>query len=86
MTLVFSRATRRAGVGVRFHDLRYPQVFTPIESGEHPKLISTWMGHASSSFTLDRYGHLFRGMDQGAARGLDSAYFGETPIAAGECL
>ena len=49
-----------------------------IAQGEHPKLISEQLGHASTKITLDRYGHL---MDQSygdASARLDAALFGST--------
>ncbi len=39
--------------------------------GEHPKVIQTRLGHSSIQVTLDRYGHLFEGLDEAAAARLD---------------
>jgi integrase len=44
---------------IRFHDLRHTHVAHLIATGEQPLLIARRLGHASASFTLDRYGHLF---------------------------
>jgi len=38
----------------------------------NPKAISTFMGHASISITLDRYGHLFPGSEDEAAELVDA--------------
>ncbi|MDQ3640424.1 MAG: site-specific integrase [Actinomycetota bacterium] len=55
----FDRRTRKAGVPhIRFHDLRHSHCAHLIAAGRNPKEISRRLGHASVSFTLDRYGHL----------------------------
>ena len=63
----------RASVGepLRFHDLRHTHVAMLIAQGEHPKVIQTRLGHSSIKVTLDRYGHLFEGLDEAAASRLD---------------
>jgi integrase len=63
----------RASVGepMRFHDLRHSHVAMLIAQGEHPKVIQTRLGHSSIQVTLDRYGHLFEGLDEAAAARLD---------------
>ncbi len=30
-----------------------------IRAGANPKEVSTWAGHSTVAFTLDRYGHLY---------------------------
>lgn len=65
-------ATRRAGLdGLRFHDLRHTAVALAIAQGGHAKAIQERMGHSSVVVTLDRYGHLFEGLDERIAEGLD---------------
>src|SRR2546428_9596691 len=70
----FARALRRARLPqIRFHDLRHCYASLLIAQGEHPKLISEQLGHASVQITLDRYGQL---MDQSygdASGGLEAA-------------
>jgi integrase len=57
---VWRRATRAAGLdGLRIHDLRHTAVALWIAAGANPKEVSARAGHASVSFTLDRYGHLY---------------------------
>jgi len=56
---------------MRFHDLRHSHVAALIAQGEHPKVIQTRLGHSSIQVTLDRYGHLFEGLDEAAAARLD---------------
>jgi integrase len=68
-------AVAAAGLeGVRVHDLRHTHAALLIAQGEHPKVIQSRLGHASITTTLDRYGHLFEGLDEAAADGLDDAY------------
>lgn len=69
---VWSPATRALGLdGLRFHDLRHTAVALAISRGAHPKAIQERMGHSSVVVTLDRYGHLFEGLDGHIADGLD---------------
>ena len=42
-----------------------------IAAGVNAKALSTYMGHASISITLDRYGHLMPGNENEAAQLLD---------------
>jgi integrase len=43
-----------------------------IAAGVNAKALSTYMGHASVTITLDRYGHLMPGNEQEAAGLLDA--------------
>ena len=52
---------------MRLHDLRHTHCAHLIASGTDLKAISTRLGHASASFTLDRYGHLLPGRQAEAA-------------------
>lgn len=75
----YNPALRRAGLRtIRFHDLRHTYASLLIERGEHPKYIQNQMGHSSINITMDVYGHLMRTVNQGAAKGLDEAVFGES--------
>ena len=60
--------------GFRVHDLRHTHAALLIAQGEHPKVIQSRLGHSSISTTLDRYGHIFEGLDEAAADALDDAY------------
>ena len=53
--------------GLRFHDLRHTHAAWMIAAGEHPKVISSRLGHSSVATTLDRYGHLMEGLAEGTA-------------------
>jgi integrase len=70
----FRPALARAGLDVatRPHDLRHTAVALAIKTGAHPKAIQMRMGHSSIEVTLDRYGHLFEGMDEDLAADLDT--------------
>jgi integrase len=70
----FRPALYRAGIdiAVRPHDLRHTAVALAIKAGAHPKAIQERMGHSSIQVTLDRYGHLYEGMDQELASRLDT--------------
>ncbi len=65
---VFDRRVVRSGLPrIRFHDLRHTHVAHLIAAGEQHLLIAKRLGHASSSFTMDRYGHLFESAGAQAA-------------------
>jgi integrase len=59
---------------LRFHDLRHTHASVLIAQGEHPKVISERLGHASIRTTFDVYGHLMPGMDEEVAERLDHAW------------
>jgi integrase len=56
----FDRRVARSGLSrIRFYDLRHSHTAHLIATKSVPLLaISKRLGHASVSFTLDRYGHL----------------------------
>lgn len=66
---VFGRRVQRSGLPrLRFHDLRHTHAAHLIAAGTVPILaISKRLGHASTSFTMDRYGHLFEDAGSEAA-------------------
>ena len=45
-----------------------------IAAGVNAKALSTFMGHANISVTLDRYGHLMPGSEEEEAAGLLDVY------------
>lgn len=56
---VFERRVATSGLPrIRFHDLRHTHCAHLIAAGQDAKVVSTRLGHASVSFTYDRYGHL----------------------------
>ncbi len=60
--------------GLRFHDLRHTCASLLIAQGAHPKIIQERLGHASITTTMNRYGHLFDGLDATLIDGLDAAH------------
>jgi integrase len=68
------RAWRRVGLeSICLHDCRHTFASLMIAAGVNAKALSTFMGHANISITLDRYGHLMPGAEDEAA-GLMDAY------------
>ncbi len=72
---VFGRSFRslkaRAGLDVRFHDLRHTHASQLLRQGVHPKVVSERLGHASISITMDIYSHLLPGLQAEAAAKID---------------
>ncbi|MBA2764070.1 MAG: tyrosine-type recombinase/integrase [Thermoleophilaceae bacterium] len=66
------RAWREAGLKrITLHECRHTFASLMIAAGVNVKALSTYMGHANISITLDRYGHLMPGNEQQAAGLLD---------------
>jgi integrase len=57
---------------ITLHECRHTFASLMIAAGVNAKALSTFMGHASISITLDRYGHLMPGTEAEAAGLLDS--------------
>jgi integrase len=57
------------------HECRHTYASLMIAAGVNAKALSTFMGHANISITLDRYGHLMPGSEAEAA-GLLDTYLG----------
>ena len=51
----------------RFHDLRHSYAVAAIRSGDDIKTVQGTLGHATASFTLDKYGHVTDQMKQASA-------------------
>ncbi len=68
-------ATRAAGLdGLRIHDLRHTAVALWIAAGANPKEVAPRAGHASVSFTVDRYRRLYPEADAALRDRLDVLY------------
>jgi integrase len=81
---VWRLAIRAAGLdGLRIHDLRHTAVALWIAAGANPKEVAARAGHASVSFTLDRYGHLYPEADTALRDRLDALYGTTQPASAG---
>jgi integrase len=69
----FDKLARRVGLdGVRLHDLRHA-VATALMARVDPRLVADTLGHASTSFTMDTYGHERDGQGALAARAIEAA-------------
>jgi integrase len=67
---------------ITFHECRHTFASLMIAAGVNAKALSTYMGHANISITLDRYGHLMPGSEEQAARLLDAYFVSELDAAA----
>jgi integrase len=68
-------AVKAAGLdGLRIHDLRHTAVVLWIAAGANPKEVAARAGHASVSFTLDRYDHLYPEADLTLRERLDAIW------------
>jgi integrase len=56
------------------HDLRHTHAALAINERVHAKILQARMGHSSISVTMDIYGGLFPGFDEGVATALDDAF------------
>jgi integrase len=66
-------AWRRAGLkSITLHEARHTFASLMIAAGVNAKALATYMGHASVTITLDRYGHLLPGNEDEAATLLDA--------------
>ncbi|MGH2942009.1 MAG: tyrosine-type recombinase/integrase [Solirubrobacteraceae bacterium] len=57
---------------ITLHEARHTYASLMIAAGVNAKALSTYMGHANISITLDRYGHLMPGNEAEAALMLDA--------------
>lgn len=70
---VWMPAVREAGIAnplPRVHDLRHTAASLAIASGGHPKAVAEMLGHEKVQITLDRYGHLFPGLQDALAEAM----------------
>jgi integrase len=74
---VWMPAVREAGIASplpRVHDLRHTAASLAIASGGHPKAVAEMLGHEKVQITLDRYGHLFPGLQDALAEAIDARF------------
>lgn len=60
---------------LRLYDLRHSCATLLLSQGEHPKVVSERLGHASVTLTLDTYSHVLPNMQQQAAERLEGVLF-----------
>ena len=69
------RERRESGVPapepIGLHECRHTFASLMVAAGVNAKALSVYMGHASVTITLDRYGHLMPGNEEEAAGLLD---------------
>jgi integrase len=74
----FERRVRRSGLPyIRLHDLRHTHAAHLIAAGQDALVIAKRLGHASVSFTYDKYGHLMAKADSDAATAVAALVDGE---------
>ena len=52
---------------VRFHDLRHTYATLSLQNGDDIKTVSSNLGHATTAFTMDVYGHVTETMRSDSA-------------------
>jgi integrase len=71
LRLAFWRLLDEAGLPrIRLHDLRHTMATLMLAAGEHPKVVSERLGHATVNITLDTYSHVLPGLGRAAAERL----------------
>lgn len=69
----FSAIRAAAGLdGIRFHDLRHTFAVNSIRAGDDVKTIQENLGHATTAFTLDVYGHVTEAMKRNSSARMES--------------
>ena len=68
----WARAKPKPLERITLHEARHTYASLMIAAGVNAKALSTYMGHANISITLDRYGHLMPGNEAEAATMLDA--------------
>ena len=79
ITRNFKPILLRAGLpeSLRLYDLRHSCATLLLAQGEHPKVVSERLGHASVTLTLDTYSHVLPTMQQQAAERLEAVLYGD---------
>jgi integrase len=74
----FKPILTRAGLPAetRIYDLRHTHATLLLMAGEHPKVVSERLGHASVKLTLDVYSHVLPTMQQGASEKIERMLYG----------
>ncbi len=74
----FRKVLERAGfpLTLRLYDLRHSCASLLLAAGEHPKVVSERLGHASTAMTLDVYSHVVPSMQRAASEKLEAILLG----------
>lgn len=73
----FRPILRRSGLPtIRLYDLRHTCATLLLAAGEHAKIVSERLGHASITLTLDTYSHVLPTMQQSATEKLEKLLYG----------
>ena len=68
----FKRIVRELGIEeTRLHDLRHTFAMLSLENGTDVKTLSQTLGHATTAFTMDVYGHVSEKMQKDAAQRME---------------
>lgn len=67
----FAELLASIGISGHYYMLRHTAATNMLRNGVPPKVVQQQLGHASASFTLDRYGHIDATMQDDAAKKLD---------------
>jgi integrase len=70
--------TATVGEPMRIHDLRHSHAALAIAAGVHPRVLMERLGHRDIRTTLNIYGGLFHGYDEGVANALDEVFQAST--------
>jgi len=73
----FKPLLKKAGLPatIRLYDLRHTCATLLLAAGEHPKIVSEMLGHASIQLTLDTYSHVLPDMQQSAVDKMEGMLF-----------
>lgn len=63
----FKRLLKKAGLNIRFHDLRHTFATLSLEAGIPVKTVQEMLGHTTSKMVMDVYGHVTKDMHEAAA-------------------
>ncbi len=61
---------------MRLYDLRHSHATLLLIAGEHPKVVSERLGHASVRITMDTYSHVLPSMQEHTATKLENMFYG----------
>ena len=68
----FKRMVKHIGIpDARIHDLRHTYAVNCIRTGDDIKTVQSNLGHATTVFTLDVYGHVTKQMKRDSAQRME---------------